>query len=76
MMRCSDLNFAYQDGLIKFYNFRTTEEYFKSTAYLLKNQIKIRFGSIKLRLFECSEILLTELAIKEPQIDVRMFLNS
>lgn len=76
ILRCVDLNFAFTDMLEKKYDFRNTEEYFKSTSFLLKNGIYIKTNSIALKIFESNEVLLTELSIREPQINIMMYLNN
>lgn len=76
LLRCIDLNFAYTDGLEAAYNFRNTEEYFKSTAFILKTAVHVRTHSVNLSIFESQETLLTELAIKEPNIIINMYLNN
>ena len=76
ILRCIDLNFAYTDNLDTRYNFRNTEEYFQSNAFILKMGIYIRTRSVTLSIYESDEVLLTELSIKDPQINISMYLNN
>ncbi len=76
ILRCVDLNLAYTDNLESKYNFCNTEEYFNSSAYILKNAIYIHSRSLGLSIYESKDKLLTELLIKEPQVNIMMYLNN
>jgi hypothetical protein len=76
IMRCIDLNLAYEDGLDALYNFRNEEEYFRCKDYLLKVRTKITSDFITLTLFTNKGEQLTELGIKKPDIVIDYFFQS
>ena len=75
ILRCIDLNFAYTDYLEEKFNFRNEEEYFKSTAYLLKSRTEIRMEHLALSLFTKNGDQLTELSLRRPKIRIDYHLN-
>jgi hypothetical protein len=77
-MRCVDLNFSYSDPYGEtVQNFSNTNEYFRSTEYILKQIIKINFPeSFLFVLRKADGQLLTEIGFKCPQIFINRYLNT
>jgi hypothetical protein len=69
-----DLNFAYTDTYEEKFIFRNEEEYFRSTAYLLKSRLKLEIPIIAMSLYDKKD-LLTEILFKNTTFLNDFFLN-